>query len=134
MSVGGRRDVVTAREARLRIEGVLGAVIGYGCLAAFLVLTGLQIYRWFREGEWTHVGVVECLRSLLTFFGASDAPGGRAAALSHWLDAPIDWLGLHRVLEAVPASLALFAISILGNCMFIHSSDRLREMHRTAGT
>jgi len=127
---GRRSDTVKARETSLRIEGVLGAVIGYGCLAAFLILTGLQLYRWFRAGEWTHVGVVDCLRYVLSFFGTPDAAGGRAAALAHWLDAPIDWLGLHRVLEAVPASLALFAISVLGNCIFIYSSDRLREMHR----
>jgi hypothetical protein len=130
MSCGRRRDAVKAREAELRIEGALGAVIGYGSLAAFLILTGLQIYRWFREGEWTHVGVVDGLRSTLSFLGVTDTAGGRAAALSHWLDAPIDWLGLHRVLEAVPASLALFAVSVLGNCIFIYSSDRLREMHR----
>ena len=37
------------------------------------------------------------------------------------------WLGLHRVLEVLPASLALFAISILGNSLFIYSSDRMRE-------
>jgi len=131
MSFGGGRKFVKARETALRVEGVLGAVIGYGCLAAFLGLTGLQIYRWFREGDWTHVGVVDGLRSTLAFFGAPDAAGGRSAALSHWLDAPIDWLGLHRVLEALPASLALFAISILGNCIYLYSSDRLREMHRT---
>lgn len=131
MSFGGRGDTVKTREAGLRIEGVLGAAIGYGSLAAFLGLIGLQIHRWLREGEWTHIGVVDCLRSTLSFFGVPDGGGvGRAAALSHWLDAPIDWLGLHRVLEALPASLALFAISILGNCIFIYSSDRLREMHR----
>jgi hypothetical protein len=121
---------VNARETAWRIEGVLGAVIGYGCLAAFLGLTGLQLYRWFREGEWTHMGVLDAVREVLAFFGVPDAATGRAAALSRWLDAPIDWLGLHKVLEALPASLALFAISILGNCIFIYSSDRLREMHR----
>jgi hypothetical protein len=58
--------------------------------------------------------------------GADGFTGWRDA-LSHWLDAPVDWLGLHKLLEILPASLALFAISILGNGIFIYTSDRLRE-------
>jgi hypothetical protein len=34
-------------------------------------------------------------------------------------------LGLHQVLEILPASLALFALSIVGNSIFIYCSDRL---------
>lgn len=131
MSFGRRSSAVKVRETGLRIQCVLGAVIGYGSLAAFLALVGLQFYRWFREGEWPHVAVTDSLRAVLSYFGVSDGAGGRAGALLHWLDAPIDWLGLHKVLEVLPASLALFAISVLGNALFIYASDRLREMPRT---
>jgi hypothetical protein len=47
------------------------------------------------------------------------------------LDAPVDWLGLHKVLEIVPASLALFAVSILGNSIFIYCCDRIEERDRS---
>ena len=130
MSFGRWSDAVKVRKVVLRIEGVLGAVIGYGFLAAFLGLISLQAYRWFREGEWPHVGIIDGLRATLSYVGAPDAAGGRATVLLHWLDAPIDWLGLHKVLEALPASLALFAISIFGNFLFIYATDRLREMPR----
>jgi hypothetical protein len=43
------------------------------------------------------------------------------------MDAPADWLGLHRVLELLPASMALFALSILGNCIFVYCRDRLDD-------
>ena len=52
------------------------------------------------------------------------------SALGHfvaWLDAPDSWLGLHRAFEWIPASFGLFALSILGNCIFIYCRDRLRQ-------
>jgi hypothetical protein len=122
---------MTVREVGLRIGTVVGAIIGYGCLAAFLSLIGLQVYRWFREGEWTHIGVSDGMRVALAHGHVAEGAAGRLAALSHWLDAPVDWLGLHKVLEVLPASLALFAISIVGNCLFIYSSDRIREYRRS---
>jgi hypothetical protein len=115
----GRRDTL------LRVIGVCGAVLGYACLAAFLYLIGVQIYRWFRLGEWTHFGVSEGLRVGLTRCCLADPDSGRLAAFVHWLDTPLDWMGLHKVLEVLPASLALFAVSILGNSIFIYCRDRI---------
>lgn len=114
-----------ARDAGLRLLSAAGAVIGYGCLIAFLFLVGLQSYRWFRDGEWTHIGMNDGLRAGLDrcCYGGGDS--GRLAAFMHWLDAPVSWLGLHKVFEALPASLALFALSIAGNCLFIYCRDRL---------
>jgi hypothetical protein len=108
----------------LRIAGGFGAALGYGCLAAFLCLISVQVYQWFRDGEWTHFGMADALRVWLTRCCVKDGDTGRLAALLHWLDAPADWLGLHKVLEVVPASLALFALSILGNSIFIYCRDR----------
>jgi len=105
----------------------LGAVVGYGCLAVFLYLVGLQAYRWFREGEWTHVGTSDGLRIALAHCCVKDGDVGHLASLLHWLDTPVDWLGLHKVLELVPASLALFAVSIAGNCLFLYCTDRIAE-------
>ena len=107
----------------LRITGAFGAVLGYGCLAAFLYLISLQIYRWFREGDWTHFGVADGMRVWLTRCCVKDGDTGRLAALAHWLVTPADWIGLHKVLEILPASLALFALSILGNSVFIYCRD-----------
>jgi hypothetical protein len=117
-----------AREVAWRALSVLGAILGYGCLALFLALVSYQVYRWFQDGEWTHIGVNDSLRAALARPGGPEALTGRLAALSRWLDAPVDWLGLHKVMEILPASLALFAISILGNSVFIYTSDRIREL------
>jgi hypothetical protein len=122
-----------AREVSLRAGEVVGALIGYGCLTAFLSLVGFQAYRWFRDGEWTHIGVCDGWRAVLAHWGVAPDSTGRLSALSHWIDAPVEWLGLHRVLEVLPASLALFAISILGNSIFIYTSDRIRE-YRASGS
>lgn len=111
----------------LRVLSGVGALIGYGCLLVFLYLVGAQVYRWFRDGQWTHIGLSGGLRTLLVHLGVKDGDTGRLAELIHWLDAPISWLGLHRIFEVVPASLALFAVSIAGNCLFIYCSDRLKR-------
>jgi hypothetical protein len=114
-----------ARDAAFKATAVVGALIGYGCLIAFLYLIGLQSYRWFREGEWTHIGLNDGLRVGLVHCCVKDGDTGRLAAFMHWLDAPLDWLGLHKVFDVIPASLALFAISIAGNCLFMYCRDRL---------
>ena len=121
---------MSVREMLLRIVRAVGALIGYGCLAAFLWLTGTQIYHWFREDDWTHVGVSDGLRSLLVRCCVKDGDTGRLAALVQWLDTPVDWLGMHRVIEVIPASLALFAVSIVGNCISIYCRDRIDECRR----
>ena len=48
---------MTGRKAALRIASVFGAIVAYGYLIACLALVGFQGYRWFQNGEWTHVGV-----------------------------------------------------------------------------
>lgn len=118
---------VSGREVLLQITRALGAVIGYGGLVAFLWLISLQLYRWFREGEWTHIGMSDGLRTVLAHCCLQEGDAGRFAGFSRWLEAPVDWLGLHKVLEVIPASLALFAVSIVGNSIFICCRDRLQE-------
>ncbi len=116
-----------AREVGLQAGSVIGAIVAYVFLAAFLALVGFQVYRWFEDGEWTHVGLNDGLRAVLGHLAGSDGLTGWRATLSHWLDAPVKWLGLHKVLDVLPASLGLFAVSITGNSLFIYTTDRLRE-------
>jgi hypothetical protein len=123
---------MTYRENAWRVASTLGGVVGYGCLAAFLALVGLQTYRWAKEGEWMHLSLADGMRAALRHLHvAADAPG-LWPRLAHWLDAPVDWLGLHKVVEVLPASLVLFSIAIAGNFLFVYGSDRLRD-HRRAG-
>jgi hypothetical protein len=114
------------RTALLRFATAIGAIIGYGCLAAFLYLISMQIYHWFRDGEWTHVGMVDGLRISLVHCCVKEGDTGRMAAFLQWLNSPVDWLGMHKVFEVIPASLSLFALSIAGNSLFIFCRDRLR--------
>jgi hypothetical protein len=118
---------MTMRATWFRTLGGIGALVGYGCLAAFLYLISVQIYRWFRDGEWTHIGIIEGMRIGLQHCCVRDDDAGRVSRFLQWLDSPLDWHGLHRVFEVVPASLALFAISIVGNCLFVYCRDRLDQ-------
>jgi hypothetical protein len=117
------------RTALLGVMGGMGAIIGYSCLLAFLILVGVQAYRWFREGEWMHVGMGDGIRIGLVHCCIKDGggSGGSLANFLHWWESPATWLGMHKVFEIVPASLALFAVSIVGNSLFIYCRDRLRQ-------
>jgi hypothetical protein len=117
---------------RVALLRALGAVAAYGFLAAFLCLISVQLYRWFRDGEWTHIGITDALRAVLVNCCVRDANTGTAASFVHWLDTPTDWLGWHKVLEVVPASIGLFALSMLGNFAYIYSNDRMQEQREPA--
>ena len=123
MSIGG--PDMSARTSALRLTSVVGAIIGYGCLAAFLFLISIQLYRWFRQGEWTHVGMGDGIKVGLMHCCVRDAGAGYFAKFLQWWDSPVSWLGLHKVFEVIPASLALFAVSIAGNSLFIYCRDRI---------
>lgn len=112
-----------APDAFIRFMSAVGAAVGYGCLVAFLYLVGVQVHSWFRDGDWTHIGLLDGLRSGLVRCCIRDGETGRLTEFLHWLDSPASWLGLHKLLEALPASLALFAASIAGNCLFIYCRD-----------
>jgi hypothetical protein len=120
------------RDAWLQFARYFSACVAYAFLAAFVGLVGTQIYSWFRTGDWTHIGVNDGLRAVLVRCCTRGAEIGHFSPLMHWLDAPIDWLGLHKVLDILPASLALFAISVIGNCIAIYCRDRIDE-HRRNG-
>jgi len=109
----------------LRLMAGIGALIGYGSLLAFLYLIGVQSYRWFRDGAWMHVGVGDGIRIGLEYCCVKDGSGGRLAHFLHWWESPATWLGMHKVFEVIPTSLALFAVSIVGNSLFIYCRDRL---------
>jgi len=117
---------MSARTAVLRITSLIGAVIGYGCLAVFLFVVGWQLEGWFRQGEWTHIGMGDGIKVGLMRCCVRDDGAGHFAGFLRWWDSPVSWLGLHKVFEVVPASLALFAVSIAGNSLFIYCRDRLR--------
>jgi len=118
---------MTTRTGVYRTFGGIGALLGYGCLAAFLCLISVQIYRWFRDGEWTHIGISDGMRIGLEHCCVKEGDAGRIVSFVQWLDSPLDWHGLHRVFEVVPASLALFLVSMAGNCLFIYCRDRLDQ-------
>ncbi len=125
MSFGCGSGQLTGRTALLRWVSVVGAVIGYGCLAAFLYLVGWQTYRWFAKASGHMSGWATVCASHSPIAASKDADTGGVAVFLQWLDAPAAWLGLHKVFEFIPASLALFAVSIAGNCIFIYCKDRL---------
>jgi hypothetical protein len=124
VSIGGRPDV-KMRSLFFKFMAGIGALIGYGCLLAFLFVIGMQTYRWFREGEWTHIGMGDGIRTGLVHCCIKEGGSGRLEVFLQWWESPVTWLGLHKVFEVIPASLALFAVSILGNSLFIYCRDRL---------
>ena len=126
----GGEGAMTGRESSWRILSVLGGVVGYGCLAASLSLVGLQSMGGSRRENGRTSVCGDAIRAVLDRMHIPDDATGRLAGLSHWLDAPVNWLGLHKVIEVLPASLALFSVAILGNFLLVYGADRLRDVRR----
>src|SRR6202041_3765032 len=68
-----------AWRAVLQMLAGLGTLVGYGCLLSFLYLVGMQTYRWFREGEWMHIGMGDGIRFGLVHCCVKDGGSGRLA-------------------------------------------------------
>ena len=115
------------RDLLLKICAGIGAAVGYGFIAAFVFLVGWQSYHWFRDGEWTHIGTSDGLHIALVRCCVKEGDFGRLAAFLQWVDAPVSWLGLHKIAEVLPASLTLFAVSVVGNLVFVYCRDRLAQ-------
>jgi hypothetical protein len=117
---------------RIQVLRGFGGLVAYGALACFLVLITTQVYRWLRDGEWVPIGVSDGLHHELVRCCVHDGDSGRLAAFAQWLDAPASWLGLHKLLEVMPASLSLFALSVLGNFLLIYGGDLAAREKRAA--
>jgi len=118
-------------DPRAMLLRAFGAVIGYGCLAAFLCLISVQVYRWLKDGEWTHIGITDGLRAVLVGCCVREGDTGLFAHLVHWIDTPTDWFGWHKILEVVPASIGLFTLSIGGNFLFVYGTDLAASVRST---
>ncbi len=93
---------MSARTAVLRVTSVIGAIIGYGCLAAFLYLIGMQLHGWFRQGEWTHIGMGDGIKVGLMRCCVRDDGAGHFAGFLQWWDSPVNWLGLAQSIRGDP--------------------------------
>src|SRR6202041_3858567 len=91
-----------AWRAVLQMLAGLGALVGYGCLLAFLYLVGMQTYRWFREGEWMHIGMGDGIRFGLVHCCVKDGGSGRLPGLPPWGGAPAARVGVCQGFENIP--------------------------------
>lgn len=57
-----------------------------------------QTYEWLRYGDWIKISVLQ----LLSF----------SEELQSWIYYPTEWVGVHKIFELIPLSLALFLIGI----------------------
>jgi hypothetical protein len=128
---GGAMSGRIAAPPGLVVLRVAGGIAAYGFLACFIGLIGMQLYHWFRDGQWTHIGISDALYAVLTSCCVREDGGGLLTTLAHWLDQPLDWLGWHKILEVVPATIGLFLLSVFGNFLYIYSGDRIEAGRRS---
>jgi hypothetical protein len=111
----------------------LAAILAFGSFAWCLGLIGEQLYRWARDGAWPGISTSDGLISLVTSCCVRADGAGRMADIGRWLESPASWIGLHRVIELVPASISLFLLSVCANFIYIYCSDQLAVKPRAPG-
>ena len=68
---------------------------GFGLMLVALLSVLLQVYIWLWSGEWLNLS----LASILAIFTKS------LPTASAWASSPSSWIGLHRLLDNIPAAL-----------------------------
>jgi len=63
--------------------------VGFALFLVGVVLLGISTLQFLRDGEWTQLSLLEGVGYL--YHG-----------LQAWVNAPTDWLGLHRILSRIP--------------------------------
>lgn len=96
-------------------DGVAKTIRGIGallCVASSLGALGLlstQIYAYLKTGEWVPSGVLDAVGPLLHW---------------EWAVMPMDWLGLHGMLNAVNSGAALFVCGVTLGLFLAGFEDR----------
>ena len=124
-------EALSGREIVLRITRGIGAAVGYGGLAAFLWLISVQLYRWFRDGEWTHIGVSDGLRAALArcCVDSTAIPAGLLRCGTGSMRPWIGW-GCTKCSKSFRHRSRCSRCAIAGNSIFIYSCDRIEEFRR----
>lgn len=84
-------------------DGIAKTIRGIGvllCIASMLgslALLSTQIYAYLKTGEWVPSGVLDTVGPLLHW---------------EWAVMPMDWLGLHGMLNAINSGAALFCVGV----------------------
>jgi hypothetical protein len=82
----------------------LSVDVGFFLMISGVLILGVQIYEYLRNGSWHSLSVI----SLLQFFDVE------------WALMPSDWMGLYNMMDIVPLSLAAL---VAGFLIFILSID-----------
>src|SRR5262245_30143053 len=89
----------------------------YGSWLAAVVVLGLQIILYLKNGAWLSLSVIDGLVHL---------SGERPSA---WLLHPQDWIGLHNLLDKLPLSLGLLLLGVVAFVLLLKTAaeDELRK-------
>ena len=86
---------------------VFAGVLGLSATAGGIVFVW-QIFGFLRFGVWESMSVI----TMLAYFGSS------------WAAFPINWLGVHSILNSIPLSLALISFPFLVFCVLMMAFKR----------
>jgi len=111
-----KRAFVIAIAGTLQVALVLAV---FGVILAGLAVPALQIYGWLRYGNWTPFSIIDSLRLVAELFADPESPPTRLAA---WLESPSSWIGLHKLLSFLHASIGLWAVA-LGGAYLLQDMD-----------
>ena len=91
----------------ISVVGFAATLLGFGVLGAFGIL-GYQIYFYLRSGYWLSISIITALGWLE----------------SEWALNPTQWLGLHKILNSVPLSVASLAFGFIALWVGLSYAER----------
>ena len=106
LAVYGPLQFVKALPSSLLISA--SSILGLIDARAF----GSQCFNWLHMGQWVPFTTIDALR-----YVSSNA----------WLDQPNDWIGVHKILDAVPGVFAILVVVFFGLCIGIEMAREFQE-------
>lgn len=105
----------------------IGQGFAFAGLGGGAALLSWQIYTWLKTGEWPPISTPDGLFIAWAFLFAD---GSAAPHFVQWLIAPETWIGVHKILDAIPAALTLFLVGIGGLMLFVDLAATHREKQK----
>lgn len=93
----------------LWVMGISLVLIAGSAILAGLAIPAWQVFVWLRDGEWVPFSIIDSLRPISAFFSRFDSSW---TAFDAWLATPASWIGVHKLLSFLHASVGCWAAAM----------------------
>ena len=104
--------------------GVSLVLIAGSAILAGLAIPAWQVFVWLRDGVWFPFSIIDSMRLIRAFVSGSDSTW---TAFDAWLVTPTNWIGIHKLLSFLHATVGFWAVATAAALTLQESSEEPRK-------